>query len=750
MSLPIFFLALALFVAPLKAATPEESLFSPILVGLVLIAAAWEISRRMREREPHTTFAPRVLLTAFIAWAVGSLVYQWQVVNHGAPAFLEPMLQTTGYWLAGFALMTQFGTLLAARGTTYFCTGALVLSAGIASYYGLQDYVLHLLAHQASWREFATSSPDFFAGFLVMTIPVTLALFIASPGRTGFVGPLFYGMMLLPQIFVLPTTGSRFALVSLAVGLLVFIIAAFMARRGGLVLTPASRNRAIALVVIALLGSAVVAKPILHRLSASVSADQAHSGQFRVWTWRGTTQMIKANPLFGTGPGTYKYSYQKYAIVGFTRLAHNAYLQTAAEIGIAGVAFLLLGSLLIVDTGRRSLLKRDFAAEQVEQTYAPETAKGKRKKPREMVLFAEDKTPPPTYLIFAGVDEKLLQCGLIAGFVAGLVQNVIDSDWYITFDGLTLWFLGGMILALASKSLPPPAAAPTLFRQALSMATIGIATVLGIALIVWGSAEATATIANDAVSRSGNTSAAYTSFRSATQLNQLKGSYFSTLGYKLDPSVDPAASEPDLRRAIELEPDGVNYRRYAKFLLGHDRIGDALTALRAGIVVDPNNVELWNLAAEAHLTQNDGGGARSAYDAVAAIETSLVGTIRAVTEIVDINYVTADLYLADDALAHHNLSDAQDYYRRVEATLRAYADEGGTTNMMRMPTVGGHYDANVDAKQRDAYNHAATALVGLARATHSGKADEIEKQRTATLARFDGIIATTSASSGPK
>jgi tetratricopeptide (TPR) repeat protein len=430
-------------------------------------------------------------------------------------------------------------------------------------------------------------------------------------------------------------------------------------------------------------------------------------------------------------------------------MAHNAYLQTAGEIGIPGVAFLALGSLLIIGVGGRSLRKRDFAVEHVEQPLALQPIRGRSGRPQKQILFAENKNPPPAYLIFAGADEKLLQCGLIAGFVGGLIQNMIDSDWYITFDGLTLWFLGGLILALASKSLPPPAVVPNLMRQVLSFATIAVAVILGVTLLAWGSAEATATIANEAVSRTGNTSAAYTSFRSATQLNPLNGSYFSTLGFKLDQSVDPAASEPDLRRAVELEPDGVNYRRYAKFLLAHDRPGDALTQLRAGIVVEPNNVDLWNLAAEAHLAQNDAASAIAAYEEVSYIETSPVGTIRAVTEIVDINYVDADLFLADNCVTHHNLTRALELYGRVEATLRAYATEGGTTNMMRMPTVGGHYDARVDEKQRTNYDHASAGLLAAARATHSGNPDAIEKQRTATLAAFDAIIATTSKTAGP-
>ena len=64
---------------------------------------------------------------------------------------------------------------------------------------------------------------------------------------------------------------------------------------------------------------------------------------FRKWTWIGTVRMVRANPLLGTGIGSFPIAYGRYSETAFTNHAHNSYLQWAGEVGIPGGLLLLTG-----------------------------------------------------------------------------------------------------------------------------------------------------------------------------------------------------------------------------------------------------------------------------------------------------------------------------------------------------------------------------------------------------------------------
>jgi len=74
----------------------------------------------------------------------------------------------------------------------------------------------------------------------------------------------------------------------------------------------------------------------------------------RINAWQGVLPMIAANPISGTGLGTFSLGYPRYKIYGETAVwdqAHNEYLQAFAESGLIGGAILLWG--LVVFWRRR-------------------------------------------------------------------------------------------------------------------------------------------------------------------------------------------------------------------------------------------------------------------------------------------------------------------------------------------------------------------------------------------------------------
>lgn len=734
MLLPISLLALAIFIAPLKAALPEEALWSPVVAALILFVAGWECARALRGGSPPMPSGIGILVGVFIAWASLAVIWQWLGVNHGRPEYLDAMIRTLAYWFAGSVLVIYLQPLLRRRSALYACLGALVASAAVAAYLGLQDYLIHVAAHEASWREFGTSTPDYFAGFLVMTIPVTLALFIGVPTRPGIAAPLIYGLALVPQIAVLPTTGSRFGLVSLAASCLVIVLAYWLAYRSGSRLRPSQSIR-IGIALLLFVGAAVlVAKPVSLRLTRSVAAEQQHSGAFRVWTWRGALRMAEHNPIFGTGPGTFIYRYQKYALVGYTRVAHNSYLQTADEIGIPGALLLTAGLLLIGLTGVKALSVRDAAPE---ASYGVIKQKHSAKSGESFGRSFLSR--------FALQDEKLLLCGLLGALAAGLIQNLIDSDWYFVFNGITLWLVAGLILCVSHED---DAACDSIdghkmLRNMFAWKGAVWCTIMGLVMIAWAGAESRATLAaaQAASSDPGAAADAYAEYDTAIGINPLRSDYHSRRALTVDPVTDPGRVEPDLRRAADLEPSGVSFRRLATFYLNSGRPLDALKAAQSGLSIEPSFTKLWNLAAQANLAMGNVDGARSDYLRAAAIEISKIGTIRAVTEVVDIDYADADLFLGDDAMSHANFGLAVMYYRRVEEKLREYALEGGTTNQMRMAQIGDHSDSALDERMRDDYSHAASELLKALEVLKSPDAAAIvQRQSSITLEQFDSVI----------
>lgn len=678
-------LGLVLLLAPIVAAVPDEPLWSSwLMAGTLGVAAvaAWRGGGALWARPTRTEKAFLLLL------AVAFLSILWRLVAQGGTGFFGPMLRGWATLAADFALFALARRASADSRVRLGLIACAVLGAVIVADLGIQEYAVHVKAGQANWRIFATSTPDYLAGYFIITLPLTLALLLQAPAVRGLtplmrvLTLLLLGVAALFQLAGLLFTGSRFALVSLAVSLIVFGVALWRASRAGYALPKASRGLIVAAGIALVLGGAVLARPVLARLHNL----NDNSAAFRVWTWRGSVKMAAANPVLGTGVGSWPDLYPRYALTGFTRVAHSSYLQMADECGVPGLV-LLVGTLaLLGGTLGRGLALR----------------------------------PPED----APLDPRLLLCGLLAGCAGSAVQNLIDSDWYVFFLGTTFWTLAGLAVSIAT---PEAAAAPEPKRPTLPLvlAVSGVAGAFALLTAGQGLAALSA-------------SSAPPDYATARTWDPLNGKYPSDEGYKVRARQgDLSGAEADLRQAVALEPEGVNWRRLGDVLKAQGQTAAALSAYGSGLRTDPNSLALLQSAAQ---TSPPAQGL-AYYQKMADLEQSPVGTVRALGESVETRFAYADIALAD-ASAKTDPARALTYYARAADVIERFVDAGGSMNVQQQALSDFKPDPKMDAAMRGLYLHVMDARLALAspadKPALSRRRAEYKQKLEAALAQSSG------------
>jgi tetratricopeptide (TPR) repeat protein len=244
-----------------------------------------------------------------------------------------------------------------------------------------------------TWRIFSTFiNPNILAGFLATTILPTLALFLLLEK-----GDLILGFILFIQIVALLLTGSRGGFLALTGASVFFLIVIIRLKS-----IPLFLKKALPLLFIVFLlayfGGFV--KPLGRRVTAGGGVEEAQSGAFRSLLWKSAFEMVKAKPI-GWGAGTFELVYPRYAIGGFSRAAHNSYLQFASEIGVQGLLALLCFLFLLT----YHIHKRHH--------NLPEK-------------------------------EALLLGASLSGIFASSLHSLVDYDWQIIANFFTLFLLSGL------------------------------------------------------------------------------------------------------------------------------------------------------------------------------------------------------------------------------------------------------------------------------------------------------------------
>lgn len=170
-------------------------------------------------------------------------------------------------------------------------------------------------------------NPNIFAEYLVMMIPLTVALFWSSKRDMN---KIFYFLLFIIQVISLFMTMSRGGWIGLGVAAIVFIF--FVKRKLLLFGIPLSA-----------LGIYLLPASFLSRfLTIFNFADSSTSYRFKIWEITG--EVIRDNFLVGVGLGhqPFKYTFETYIRTMPIFHAHNSYIEIFAELGLVGFVLFTL------------------------------------------------------------------------------------------------------------------------------------------------------------------------------------------------------------------------------------------------------------------------------------------------------------------------------------------------------------------------------------------------------------------------
>lgn len=571
------------------------------------------------------------------------------------------ILQFASYML----LFVMIAGLSGRRVVIFAMIGVALLSGMLVAAIGMREYMANAMAGMYGWRTFATFfNPDFFAGMMVLLLPIALAWYVSktSPGVT-FVTAIGSALMLAG----VAVSGSRFGAAAAFFGVLIFLV--FAIRSGAMRRTQWIRIAPIILLFLVM--GVLVGKPLMARVVAFRS--EAHSGNFRVYTWKGTIKMAEAHPLYGTGLGTFDVAYPQYGITGYTMLAHNTYLQVASETGpLSTVVLLALLGFALYPVGR-ALVRGDI---ENTQTRVVESNK------------------------FVWIPEHgLMLAGLLGGASASIIRNAMDSDWYVMAIGTTFWVLLGAAFALGAPNdrRRIPATHGAMWAAASLAALLVIATVpLALGSLCLEKAH------NYVYSQ--DIDSGIDSCKAATALDPLDPESHRLLGgiytAKAVPSDDRTMfdkAEHEFQEAIRLEPtSGRNYYRLGREEQLANKDLESIQAFQNALKVDRQSPQTMLALAQEYDKMEQFDKALELYRRMTVVEKSPYETTPALPGMVAPEYVFAHEALGRDYESKGDIGSAlREYHSALDRIDRF---QQSMDSMGQMLAIMGRRNADMENK----------------------------------------------------
>jgi O-antigen ligase/Tfp pilus assembly protein PilF len=476
-----------------------------------------------------------------------------------------------------------------------------LIAGSLVAAYGIFDWLyMRFAAGNTSWQTFATFfNPNSLAGFLGIALFLSLGALVKpapeAPPKIG--GRLLPIIATLLMLFCLPFTSSKGAYVAIYISGAVFLVALvfiFIRSKTRRLLFIA----AILSMMFLLPAALVAARPGLRAKAAESFSLQSRSNMFRYLTWQGTVKMIRAHPWIGVGAGAFEFAFEHYAVGGYTRRAHQNYLETAAETGLPGLAclvWLLLAGII-------------------------------------GLMLAIKRAQHP-----AG---KTLSAAALSALLVMLIHSFFDYDWYIGAN--CLFFFLACALGFSAAPIPSEDAAGP--RKCTLWHFAGMIILLLFiykAVLVGGSDQAFR--AAQELSSKGNTWEAKDRLKTVVKWTPEYG----RAHWKLATLSLPNEILPELQKAIALEPE---YSPYWN-TLGQVRemqgdLRGALQAYEKATTINPQNLNAWLSSAKAKLRANLPKDAAVAYEKLLSVQQSPAGQYPAIDYEVRTEYADAHYGLA--------------------------------------------------------------------------------------------------------
>ncbi len=579
-------LAAVLFVGTWLAAQDVEVAGGWFDVGLCAVAALAGLAACLgRSRRP---------LSPLLGWPL-ALWLGWTLLTVATAADRAYALTAAARLLACAACF--WTTLLFHRGEREAAALRMALVAAAAATFssalGIKQWLLTVTFQSApDWRTFGTfNSPNAFAGFLVLVLPVGATLTLAARERPW---------RLLGCVSTAIVLGAL-ALTQSKAALLAFALSSFLLV---LWIVPGSRARklAIGLGVVAALVVLVAAVPPARARFLGAFGAQSHSTMFRAYCWQGAAEAIAARPVLGWGPGCYVIAHLAHAQVGYTIHAHNDLLQASVESGLPAA----LGAIATLAAGVALALR-----------VRPEGAS------RRSVLLAR---------------------GIAAGVVALALHGLMDCDWINrpTLGTLMLLLAAAHRLAMPEPSETVPARSPLRRLQAFGWLLLGLAPGL-VAALSTESAQLSRQAAE--AQRRGLTGLAIGTYERADRVWPVDA---TALRRRLALEGDPARIREGFPRVLARNPArSTHWLAEADCLLAMGDPAGARPLYEGALRRAP-------LLAQGHIgvaacaqAEGDTAAARSALERLAALETAPYGRYPAVPERSSLEFVYPAAALAE-------------------------------------------------------------------------------------------------------
>jgi len=364
--------------------------FTSIGTGLFLLA--WVLKKAILDKSRPSFDNISILLAAYFLWAAVSFFNTANLwVSIGG------LLKIIKYLLIFLAASDFIENKPAEKKAVLIFLGVGFVAAldGIFQHIaGFDFFRFHMMDRLDSlYRNTAAfHTPNDFAGYLILTIPIFLGGLLFS--KNSVQNKILLAIPLSALLFCLYRTGSRGAWLAFIAG--IFLLSFLTKKR-----------RVLVILLLVLFVGLALSPVILERAKGLFNTNDSTTWE-RLKLWQGAVSMIKAHPVLGHGINTYNINFPKYRPTDYlpdNRYAHNCYLQMAAEIGVVGAGIFLL---FLVFGVMRAVQK---------------------------VRALDD----------SWLKYSLL--GMAAGIVAFLFHSAIDTDLYSMRLGTLFWLSFGLLIA---------------------------------------------------------------------------------------------------------------------------------------------------------------------------------------------------------------------------------------------------------------------------------------------------------------